>query len=75
MRLIRRTLQIMLLLLLIALLIVVYFIANPNLPDYKPADKVHYLGQWSEQERQFYYYTPQGTRVKGLQYAWFSTLR
>lgn len=74
MRLIRRTLQIMLLLLLIALLIVVYFIANPNLPDYKPADKVHYLGQWSEQERQFYYYTPQGTRVKGLQYAWFSAL-
>ena len=74
MRLIRRAVQIILLLALIALLIVVYYIARPNVPAYTPVQKVHYLGQWSEQQRQFYYYTPQGTTVKGLQYAWFSAL-
>lgn len=74
MRFIRRTVKIILLLLLIALLTVVYFIAYPSLPAYKPAEKLHYLGQWSDRDRQFYYYTPQGTRVKGLQYAWFPAL-
>ncbi|SDG97587.1 hypothetical protein SAMN05216588_1024 [Pseudomonas flavescens] len=74
MRLIRYTLLIIFSLLIIAVMIAAYFIANPDLPDYRPAEKVHYLGQWSEQEREFYYYTPQGTRVKGLQYAWFTAL-
>ena len=51
-----------------------YFIANPNLPDYRPPDQLHYLDQWSADARQTYYYTPQGTQVKGLRYEWFSAL-
>jgi hypothetical protein len=35
---------------------------------------VHYLDQWSEEERQTYYFTPQGTQVKGLRYEWFTAL-
>jgi len=51
-----------------------YFIANPNLPDYRPPEQLHYLDQWSADARQTYYYTPQGTQVKGLRYEWFSAL-
>lgn len=51
-----------------------YFIANPNLPDYRAPDQLHYLDQWSVDARQTYYYTPQGTQVKGLRYEWFSAL-
>jgi mono/diheme cytochrome c family protein len=66
-------------LLLLALLIVVvavvlYYVANPRLPFYTPVEQVHYLDQWSAAERQTYYFTPQGTQVKGLRYDWFTAL-
>ena len=51
-----------------------YFVANPNLPDYQPPQQLHYLDQWSADARQTYYYTPQGTQVKGLRYEWFTAL-
>ena len=66
MRILRRALYGLLLLLIAGLLIALYFIANPNLPVYQQPDKLHYLDQWSSDERQTYYYTPQGTQVKGL---------
>lgn len=74
MRIIRRILSGVLLLLIIALSIGLYFIAYPNLPVYQKPDKLHYLDQWSMDERQTYYYTPQGTQVKGLRYEWFGAL-
>ena len=74
MRILRRALYGLLLLLVVGLLIALYFIANPNLPLYKQPDKLHYLDQWSAEDRQTYYYTPQGTQVKGLRYEWFSAL-
>lgn len=60
--------------LIIGLGVGLYFIANPNLPTYQKPEKLHYLEQWSPALRQTYYYTPQGTRVKGLRYDWFSAL-
>ncbi|MBP3364700.1 MAG: hypothetical protein J6L74_13045, partial [Pseudomonas sp.] len=54
--------------------LVIYFVANPKLPAYQPVQQLHYLDQWSPAERQTYYYTPQGTQVKGLHYDWFSAL-
>ncbi|NQD93149.1 hypothetical protein HP532_10880 [Pseudomonas sp. CrR25] len=74
MRTLRHALYGFLLLLLLGLGIGLYFIANPNLPNYQKPEKLHYLNQWSEEERQTYYYTPQGTRVKGLRYEWFGAL-
>ncbi|WP_347506315.1 di-heme-cytochrome C peroxidase [Pseudomonas anguilliseptica] len=74
MRILRRALYGLLLLLVVGLLVALYFIANPNLPIYQQPDKLHYLDQWSAEERQTYYYTPQGTQVKGLRYEWFSAL-
>lgn len=74
MRILRRALYGLLLLLVVGLLVALYFIANPNLPVYQQPDKLHYLDQWSADERQTYYYTPQGTQVKGLRYEWFSAL-
>ena len=74
MRILRRALYGLLLLLIAGLLIALYFIANPNLPVYQQPDKLHYLDQWSSDERQTYYYTPQGTQVKGLRYEWFRAL-
>jgi hypothetical protein len=74
MRIIRRILSGVLVLLIIALGIGLYFIAYPNLPVYQKPDKLHYLDQWSMDERQTYYYTPQGTQVKGLRYEWFGAL-
>ena len=74
MRILRRALYGLLLLLVVGLLVALYFIANPNLPAYQQPDKLHYLDQWSEEERQTYYYTPQGTQVKGLRYEWFNAL-
>ena len=53
---------------------VIYFIANPKLPAYVPPQQLHYLDQWTQADRQTYYYTPQGTQVKGLHYDWFSAL-
>ncbi|WP_298188898.1 cytochrome c [uncultured Pseudomonas sp.] len=74
MHILRRTLYGLLGLLVAGLLIALYFIANPNLPVYQQPDTLHYLDQWSAEKRQTYYYTPQGTQVKGLRYEWFSAL-
>lgn len=74
MRSLRRALYGLLLLLVIALAVGLYFIAYPNLPIYQKPEKLHYLDQWSMEQRQTYYYTPQGTQVKGLRYEWFGAL-
>lgn len=74
MRVLRRVLLLALFLLLAGLAVVLYYIANPNLPAYQSPSQLHYLEQWGEQERQTYYYTPQGTLVKGLRYDWFTAL-
>ena len=74
MRILRRALYGLLLLLVIALALGLYFIAYPNLPVYQKPEKLHYLEQWSMEQRQTYYYTPQGTQVKGLRYEWFGAL-
>lgn len=74
MRLLRRTLKLIIALVLIGLAVALYYVANPNLPSYQQPSALHYLEQWSEEQRQTYYYTPQGTTVKGLRYDWFSAL-
>lgn len=74
MRLLRRVIKLVLLLALIALAVVLYYIANPNLPTYQQPEQLHYLDQWTDAERQTYYYTPQGTQLKGLRYEWFTAL-
>ncbi|WP_375738238.1 di-heme-cytochrome C peroxidase [Pseudomonas boanensis] len=74
MRVLRRGLTLLVLALLAGLGVVLYYVANPNLPDFQAPKKLHYLGQWSESERQAFYYTPQGTQVKGLRYDWFTAL-
>lgn len=74
MRILRRALLLLVLLALAALAVVLYFIANPNLPKANPPSQVNYLDQWSAEQRQTYYYTPQGTQVKGLRYDWFTAL-
>ncbi|PWE43916.1 hypothetical protein C9I50_07225 [Pseudomonas prosekii] len=74
MRLLLRLLVLIAVLLGLGLAVVVYYIANPKLPAYTPAQQVHYLEQWSAADRQTYYFTPQGTQVKGLHYDWFQAL-
>ncbi|ROM62620.1 hypothetical protein BK653_27955 [Pseudomonas brassicacearum] len=74
MRLLSRILLLLLALLIVAVAVVLYYVANPRLPFYTPAQQVHYLDQWSAAERQTYYFTPQGTQVKGLRYDWFTAL-
>nr|WP_269808056.1 cytochrome c [Pseudomonas agronomica] len=61
-------------LLVVVVAVVLYYVANPRLPAYTPVEQVHYLDQWSTTERQTYYFTPQGTQVKGLRYDWFTAL-
>ncbi len=61
------------LLLCLGIAVILYYVVNPKLPTYVPA-QVRYLEQWSEADRQTYYYTPQGTQVKGLRYDWFTAL-
>jgi mono/diheme cytochrome c family protein len=58
----------------LGLAVVLYYVANPKLPTWSPAQQVHYLEQWSAEDRQAYYFTPQGTQVKGLRYDWFNAL-
>jgi len=60
--------------LVVGLAVILYYIVNPKLPFYTPAQQVHYLEQWSAADRQTYYFTPQGTQVKGLRYDWFTAL-
>ncbi len=73
-RLLSRVLLLILALIGVALAVVLYYVANPKLPDYMPARQVHYQDQWSAADRQTYYFTPQGTQVKGLRYEWFAAL-
>lgn len=70
----RRILKLLLCLLVVALAIPLYYVAYPNLPEYDPPRELHYLDQWDDEARQTYYYTPQGTRLKGLRYDWFVAL-
>ncbi|WP_323164464.1 di-heme-cytochrome C peroxidase [Pseudomonas atacamensis] len=74
MRLLSRVLALLIVLAVIALAVIVYYVANPKLPFYTPPQQVRYLDQWSEEQRQIYYFTPQGTQVKGLRYEWFQAL-
>ncbi|WP_297841672.1 cytochrome c [Pseudomonas sp.] len=74
MRFLTRALLLIVALICLVLAVVLYYIANPNLPDYVPAEQVRYLDQWSEKDRQTFYFTPQGTQVKGLRYDWFGAL-
>ncbi len=74
MRLLRRALGAVLLLAVLALGVGLYFVAYPNLPEYEAPEALHYLEQWDATQRQTYYYTPQGTQVKGLEYDWFRAL-
>lgn len=74
-----RALALVLGLLVVAVLIVVAKIPKNHLPKYEKVDEIVYLNQgWGpareEQDRQAYYYTPQGTSVKNLRYKWFTSL-
>lgn len=51
-----------------------YFIAYPHLPAWQAPEHTRYLPQWSAEQRALYYFTPQGTQVKGLHYDWFTQL-
>jgi len=42
-----------------------YFLAYPNLPEYEVPEALHYLEPWDATQRQTYYYTPQGTQIRG----------
>ncbi|WP_223514003.1 di-heme-cytochrome C peroxidase [Pseudomonas sp. GL-B-19] len=74
MRLLFRLLMLAAVLLGLGLIVALYYVANPKLPTWSPAQQVHYLEQWSAEDRQTYYFTPQGTQVKGLRYDWFTAL-
>ncbi|MHC8325755.1 di-heme-cytochrome C peroxidase [Pseudomonas sp. LB1P83] len=74
MRLLFRLLVLFAVLLGLGLAVVLYYVANPKLPTWSPVQKVRYLDQWSAADRQTYYFTPQGTQVKGLRYDWFKEL-
>ncbi len=74
MRFIYRSLLVLLFVVFVALAVVLHYTARPNLPRYEPVQNLRYLDQWSAAERQLYYFTPQGTQVKGLHYDWFTAL-
>ncbi|MHA6492977.1 di-heme-cytochrome C peroxidase [Pseudomonas borbori] len=74
MRVLRSALYGLIFLVVAALGVALYFVANPNLPTYQQPEKLHYLDQWSSEARETFYYTPQGTQVKGLHYEWFAAL-
>ncbi|MNO85192.1 hypothetical protein D3C76_765570 [compost metagenome] len=74
MRIIGRVLLAILLLALVPAVVIAWYTAHPDLPAYSPPEKLNLLPQWDEQARQTYYYTPQGTQVKGLRYEWFIAL-
>ncbi|WP_283188791.1 di-heme-cytochrome C peroxidase [Pseudomonas sp. PMCC200344] len=74
MRLLFRLLVLFAVLLGLGLAVVLYYAANPKLPAWSPVQQVHYLEQWSVADRETYYFTPQGTQVKGLRYDWFKAL-
>ncbi|PZW90316.1 cytochrome c [Pseudomonas sp. 478] len=74
MRLFFRLLVLFAVLLGLCLAVALYYVANPKLPAWSPVQQVHYLEQWSTADRETYYFTPQGTEVKGLHYDWFNAL-
>ncbi|VVQ32799.1 hypothetical protein PS943_02984 [Pseudomonas fluorescens] len=74
MRLFFRLLVLFAVLLGLGLAVILYYVANPKLPAWSPVQQVHYLEQWSASDRETYYFTPQGTQVKGLRYDWFKAL-
>ncbi|APV43102.1 hypothetical protein PFAS1_03200 [Pseudomonas frederiksbergensis] len=74
MRLFFRLLVLFAVLLGLGLAVALYYVANPKLPVWSPVEQVHYLEQWSASDRETYYFTPQGTQVKGLRYDWFKAL-
>ncbi|MGC6373976.1 di-heme-cytochrome C peroxidase [Pseudomonas sp. K2I15] len=74
MRIFSRVLLMIFILLGLVLAVVLYYVVNPKLPVYVPVEQVHYQDQWSAADRQTYYFTPQGTQVKGLRYDWFTAL-
>lgn len=74
MQLLRRALWGVLLLAVLAVGVGLHYVAYPNLPEYEAPEALHYLEQWDATQRQTYYYTPQGTQVKGLEYDWFRAL-
>ena len=74
MRILGRVLLAVLLLLLLIGGVITWYTAHPNLPEYAKPEKMVHLDQWSPAERETYYYTPQGTQVKGLRYDWFTHL-
>jgi cytochrome c5 len=74
MRMLRRVLALFLVVVLVAVGVVLYYVAHPALPDPAPVREIRYLDQWSQDARLSYYYTPQGTQVKGLRYDWFVAL-
>ncbi len=73
-RFIYRSLLVLLFVIFVVLAVVLYYTARPNLPHYEPVQTLRYLDQWSPADRELYYFTPQGTQVKGLHYDWFTTL-
>ncbi|MCJ8167760.1 di-heme-cytochrome C peroxidase [Atopomonas sediminilitoris] len=74
MRLVLRLLLLVLLLAGTAIAVVVHYLKNPHVPAYQAPEQVLYLNQWDEAARQLYYYTPQGTTLKGLRYDWLVAL-
>ncbi|MFT7558913.1 MAG: hypothetical protein ACI93R_000816 [Flavobacteriales bacterium] len=53
---------------------VVKRLVKPNLVE-ESIYQVHYLNEgWTDEERQMFYYTPQGTELLGLEYDWFVNL-
>ena len=75
MRIIGRIILAIVLLLLLVGGVLLWYVAHPNVPQYTAPDKLNLLPQWDQQAREHYYYTPQGTQVKGLLYDWFIHLR
>ncbi|MGH8388544.1 MAG: hypothetical protein ACRESJ_24210, partial [Pseudomonas sp.] len=60
MRLFLRLLALIAVLFGLVMAVVLYYVANPKLPAWSPAQQVHYLEQWSAADRDTYYFTPQG---------------
>lgn len=63
---------------IIGLFALVHYPAT-QIPEYEKVDKTIYVKQgWGETsqsvDRQRYYYTPQGTSLKGMEYDWFAQL-
>ncbi|SDH80788.1 di-heme-cytochrome C peroxidase [Pseudomonas panipatensis] len=75
MRIIGRVLLGVFLLALLLGAVALWYVAHPNVPEYTPPQTLTLLPQWDQQARERYYYTPQGTQVKGLHYDWFTALR